>query len=129
MISNFERFQEIQKQANSESYSSLSHVEPRNQPRYAVLWPRWSGSFDSFVHSHNTTVSFSKIYILNHVSLPWKLVNPWYNNGPWDCGLCDWLTLLLAAGCILHPGTYTVRDFPKVRNLFLGNLKNVICTY
>ena len=33
MISNFERFQQIQKQADSESYSSLCHVEPRNLPR------------------------------------------------------------------------------------------------
>ena len=48
MISNFERFHEIQKQANSESYSSLSHVEPRNLPRCPVLWARWSGPL--FVH-------------------------------------------------------------------------------
>ena len=40
MISNFVRFQEIQKQANSESYSSLSHVEPRNLPRSPDLGPR-----------------------------------------------------------------------------------------
>ena len=40
MISNFERFQEILKQENSESYSSLSHVEPRNLPRCPKLWPR-----------------------------------------------------------------------------------------
>ena len=43
MISNFERFHEIQKQADSESYSSLCHVEPRNLPRSPYLWPRWSG--------------------------------------------------------------------------------------
>ena len=48
MILNFERFQEIQKQANSESYCSLSHVEPRNLPRCHKPGIRWSGSF--FVH-------------------------------------------------------------------------------
>ena len=32
MLSNCERFQEIIKQADSESYSSLYHVEPRNLP-------------------------------------------------------------------------------------------------
>ena len=51
MISNFARFQEIPKQANSESYSSLSHVEPRNLPRSPVLLPRWSGPLDWFLHA------------------------------------------------------------------------------
>ena len=128
MTSNFERLQKIINQVYAENFSFLFHVEPRNLPRSPVLWPRWSGPFDSFVHSQNTAVSFeyvfmSKIYFLNHVFFPWKLENACYNNGPWDCGLCDWLTLLLVAGCILHPGN-TVSDFPKVRNLFLGNLTN-----
>ena len=43
MISNYERFHEIQKQADSESYSSPCHVEPRNLPRSPYLWLRWSG--------------------------------------------------------------------------------------
>ena len=41
-------FQGIQKQANSESYSSLSHVEPRNLPRCPKPGPRWSGPFDGY---------------------------------------------------------------------------------
>ena len=45
MIWSFERFREIQKQANSESYSSLSHVELRNLPRCPVLRQRWSAPF------------------------------------------------------------------------------------
>ena len=36
----------MEKQANSESYSSLAHVEPRNLPRSPDLGPRCSGSFD-----------------------------------------------------------------------------------
>ena len=48
MISNIKRFQKIQKQADSESYSSLCHVEPRNLPRSPYLWPRWSGPFFKF---------------------------------------------------------------------------------
>ena len=44
---NFDRFQEIQKQANSESYSSLSHVEPKNLQRSTVLGPRWPGPLNS----------------------------------------------------------------------------------
>ena len=33
MMSNIERFQKIQKQANSESYSLLIHVDPQNLPQ------------------------------------------------------------------------------------------------
>ena len=33
MNSNFERFPEILNQANSENFSCLSHVEPKNLPR------------------------------------------------------------------------------------------------
>ena len=43
MISNFERFQEIRKQANSDSYSSLTQVKTRNQPRCPK--PIWSFDF------------------------------------------------------------------------------------
>ena len=49
MITNFERFQEIQKQANSESYSSLPHVEPKNLPRCPKPGTRWSGPFYIFL--------------------------------------------------------------------------------
>ena len=43
MTSNFERFQEIQKQADSESYSSLCHLEPKKAPKLSNLAPLWSG--------------------------------------------------------------------------------------
>ena len=37
MTLNFERFQEIQKQADSESYSSLCHLEPKKAPKLSNL--------------------------------------------------------------------------------------------
>ena len=43
MIANFERFQDIQKEANHENYSSQSHVEPTNLPRCPKPGPKQSG--------------------------------------------------------------------------------------
>ena len=49
-LNDFERFQEIQKQADSESYSSLCHVEPRNLSWSPYMWPRWSGPLNDYLH-------------------------------------------------------------------------------
>ena len=57
MISNFERLQEIQKQANSESYSSLSHVEPRS-----ANMPQTGGQDDLVLLYFIFYRSFSVIY-------------------------------------------------------------------
>ena len=38
MSSNFERFHEILNQANSENFSCLSHVEPKNLPGCKMIW-------------------------------------------------------------------------------------------
>ncbi len=45
MSSNFERLHEIINQADSESYSSLCHVEPRNLPRSLYPMARKTGPF------------------------------------------------------------------------------------
>ena len=48
MSSNFESFHEILKQANSENFSCLFHVEPRNLPRCPKPGARWSGPWESY---------------------------------------------------------------------------------
>ena len=68
MKSNFERFHEIQKQGDSESYSSLCHVEPRNLLRSPYLGPKWSGPlriFPSEIKSRTELLKIAKIILPN----------------------------------------------------------------
>ena len=57
------QWNEILNQANSENFSCLSHVEPRNLPRCPKSGAIWSGPFDLSLDIGDNPIIFAQFYI------------------------------------------------------------------